>query len=238
MFKTREGLIQMERACDVSPVSRVWRSMDIELNFDLEGMAKHLHLEKDSEEHEEFAAMLEKAASFAKPKAFFREDFVEDVSSQGASFGGETFISAMLAEKLSKGDKVFPYIISCGRELGEIQFDHDDPLLSFWFESIKAQALDAAFKALEAKLLPLCGKANLNWLEPTDTDAWSIRGLKELFRLFPAMDQISLSEYMFMEPNKSRAGIFIGSDKKYLNCDHCAMRGKCQESCSLQNACK
>ena len=208
-----------------------WKSIDVNARFDLEKLAEMLHLEAGSPEKAEFAEIVSRAEMIAKPKAFFRIDKVDEVTAEGANFGGVAFKGNMLVKRLSNGEAIFPYLASCGKEFDALDADREDPLVSFWLESLKATALNCAFKALEEEIFPLASKPFLNWMEPTDSHAWSIHELPGLFKLFPGMDQISLSEYMYMEPNKSRAGIFSGGDVKLLNCDHCAMRERCQRSC-------
>lgn len=209
-----------------------WTNLNVEVDFAFAEMAKRLHLEAGSAEEAEFAELFALAERTAKPKALFAQSSIESVSSDGARIGGQSFKGRMLAERLAPGQKAFPYIISCGRELDALPVDKSDPLVEFWLESLKEAALDCAFKALEEKLLPLSGMPFLNWMEPTDSEAWEIHGLAGIFKLFPGVDAVTLNEYMYMEPNKSRAGIFHGSTVKRSNCELCSMRSRCRSVCA------
>jgi hypothetical protein len=216
---------------DAANETKAWLELRPETRFDLEKLAAELHLERGSGEFEEFAALLRLAQPAVQAKVFLRRDEVEEVDANGASFGGRRFEGKMLPARLKPGGVVYPYVVSCGKELDALPFDREDPLVSFWLESLKAAALERAFAEAEAQAKALSGAPFANWMEPTDNEAWSIKGLEALFALFRGLAEVNLSEYLFMTPNKSRAGILFGASQKLLNCEFCAMRDRCEARC-------
>lgn len=213
------------------PDLNAWRRIDPKLEIDFAALAKSLMLEPGGGEEAEFRELFDGAIKAARPFALYRELELEAVAPEGASFGGKAFKSYLLGQRLAQAGKAYPYIATCGRELDALPADRQDPLVEFWLESLKEAALDCAFAALEKEVLSRAGQPCVNWLEPADASSWSLTELAGIFELFPGQDAVTLSEYMAMEPNKSRAGILHGSPGKLSNCEICPMKKRCAKNC-------
>jgi len=50
----------------------------------------------------------------------------------------------MLKANLEKVERVFPYVATCGHEMDEVTLPQEEFLAEFWWDAIKAAALDCA----------------------------------------------------------------------------------------------
>ncbi len=77
------------------------------------------------------------ARPIAKPKALFEISRVENRQGDVLEIGGRRFSSHVLRVNLEKTDTVFPYIVTCGREVDEIEIPEHQLMKYYFMDQIK-----------------------------------------------------------------------------------------------------
>jgi hypothetical protein len=204
---------------------------DIPLKFNKAELAQKLCLKIEMPEYSEFIELLDRALGIAAPKTIYARVAILSRSESEIKIVGTSFNSPLLAEKLSESEAVFPYIMTCGKELDSLKNSSDDPLRLYWIEFIKEDVLRQTAEVLQNEMLNVIGGKFVKWLEPTDPAFWPVSDLKQVFAAFSEKSLaelgVELTEYMFIIPNKSRAGVYFASKDDFLICDHCSMKANC-----------
>jgi hypothetical protein len=134
---------------------------------------------------------------------------------------------------LSKAERAFPFIVTCGRELDGIEIPPDDFMKRFWLDSLKEEALRAAVEHFNRHVRETHGLEQTASMSPGSGDSglWPIDQQKALFSLFGDTETligVRLTESCLMIPNKTVSGILFPTEMKFENCSLCT-REKCPE---------
>jgi len=188
-------------------------------------LALELRIEEDSPEMEEFSGLFAKAVALAKPKILFFDTVITGRGAGWLSLGAGRFHSRVLVEKTLGIERVYPFMITCGHELDEIDFDRNDILQPFWHDFLKERIFDQAAEHFRRLISPYLDGKNQAVLYPADEKIWPHRDLRLLYNIFPdeAIKRIGvkLNESNLMSPNKSSCGIVFGVDYDFCSCDLC-----------------
>ncbi|MHB0938724.1 MAG: vitamin B12 dependent-methionine synthase activation domain-containing protein [Armatimonadota bacterium] len=193
---------------------------------DIPALLQRLQLDADSDFAEEVAELAGRTAGVGRPRALFREVFIEGRGEETVVIDGVTFTSRVLAANLAGVERVFPYVASCGPEFDALLADCDDEFLRFAMDCVKEQALWAAMAALRATLEERYGLLKKSAMHPGsgDVDVWPIEEQGPLFRLLgDVTGQIGvvLTDSFLMHPNKSVSGIFFATEVDFITCTLC-----------------
>jgi hypothetical protein len=210
--------------------SREKHPMDVlsKIPFELDApqLMKRAHVVPGSRDAAEFERFVETARAVARPKAGYREAFIDAKRDDTVTIEGITFTSRMLRQNLEPVERVFPYLVTCGRELDEFAPAGGDILEAFWWDLIKAEVLTAATKHLVEHLsrrflLPKTATMNPG---SGDADVWPIEQQRELFALLgdvPKEVGVELTECYLMVPNKTISGIRFATELDFRSCQVC-----------------
>ena len=122
---------------------------NIPVKLDFEVVSKKLRLRNKNEDVEKIIQeLIETSRSLAKPKAVFEISRVENKCGDSLDIGGVTFTSHVLRVNLDKVDKVFPYVVTCGRELDEIKIPPQQIMKSYFLDQIKELVVRSALNYL------------------------------------------------------------------------------------------
>lgn len=193
------------------------------------GVLARLALDADSDEAEDFLAMLAEAKAIARPKAAITRRRVEHIDSGRVGIGGVEFSSPLLAGHLAGLDAAWPYFATCGRELYDWAEGMVDPFERYWADAIMQTALDSAVAALDDRFEADFYRGKTADMNPGSLAEWPLGEQKPLFRLFgdaAARGGISLTATMLMLPNKTVSGIRFANENGYVNCRLCP-KGNC-----------
>jgi hypothetical protein len=167
----------------------------------------------------------------------YREDFVDGVGPETVKISGAEFTSEILADKLGRVPRVFPYIATCGAELDEMDLSPYDMMLSgLWHSTYKMQALGAAANYLKSLLKESFDIKILSSINPGsgDVDVWPVDQQVPLFSLFGDTEGalgVRLTDSCLMVPDKTISGIYFPSKIEYCNCESCT-----RENCPARRA--
>jgi hypothetical protein len=199
---------------------------NIAFDIDSDKLLQRLGLDAESDLAPEVQRLAEQAALIAKPKALFKEAFIEKRANGTVTIDGVTFSSQVLEANLSGVDRVFAYVATCGHELDSLKEQYDDLFMLYCLDRVKSMALQVARQYLRAFITERYGLGKLNSMNPGSGDAsiWPIEQQKPLFTLIGEVDArigVQLTETCLMEPNKTVSGIFYPAEVDFSTCELC-----------------
>jgi len=198
----------------------------IPFELDTPQLLRRAHLAPGSADAAEFARLVETARAVAGPKAGYREAFIDGKGDDTVTIGGITFTSRMLRQNLDQAERVFAYIVTCGRELDA----HAPPagafLEEFWWDLIKAEVLTAGIQFLLEHLTRRYRLPKTATMHPGsgDADVWPIEQQRQLFALLGDVRGeigVELTESCLMVPNKTISGIRFATELDFRSCQVC-----------------
>jgi len=207
----------------------------VPINLDLEAVFKRMRVRNKSESIvKNVQEMLEVARPIAKPKAVYEVSYVDNKNGDSLDIGDVRFTSRVLRVNLDKVGRVFPYVVTCGRELDEIAIPSDDFIKGYYLDQIKETAVVLARQYLEDYLKRNYALGQMSRMAPGAGagDDWPITQQKELFSIFGGRDKVAeligvrLTDTFLMVPIKSVSGIFFPTEIKFESCQLCP-REKC-----------
>lgn len=218
------------------PMTETQVLSDIPVEFDVSGLMKKVRIEPGSADEDEFRTMIEQARKLARPRALYRQAFVEERGENTVRIDGVTFTSPTLRKNLDEAERVFPFVATCGRELDDVETDPSNFLGSFWLDTIKEAALGMAIAHLNRHLEEKYALEKTSAMSPGsgDVNVWPIEQQKKLFSLLDDVQSavgVELTESCLMIPRKSISGIRFPTDFDFRTCQLCH-----RENCPSRSA--
>jgi len=204
--------------------------LGIPFELDAPTLAKRVHVEPHTDDAAELEKLVELARRVAKPKALYAESFVEAKGGDTVRIDGVTFTSRTLRKNLDSVERVFPAIATCGHEVDVARRPSGDPLLEFWWETIKSDLLMSARKHLHEHLQRkfLLGKTSTMSPGAGDARVWPIEQQRELFALLGDVQGrigVELTASCLMVPNKTVSGLLFPTETDFRSCQVCRREG-------------
>ncbi|MFC2025735.1 vitamin B12 dependent-methionine synthase activation domain-containing protein [Chloroflexota bacterium] len=198
----------------------------IPFTLDTESLSTKYRIESGSGNALQFKDLLENAHQLANPKAVYKESFIYSKEQDSVSVDGVTFKSRALRANVDQVEKVFPYVVTCGRELDQIQVRSSDLFKRFLLDEIKAAILESCQAYLNDYLDSRYGLIKTASMHPGsgDVDVWPIQQQSELFTLLGDVYDaigVELTESFLMIPTKSVSGIRFATQKDFESCMLC-----------------
>ena len=199
---------------------------DIPFVLDSNRLMKQAHVVPGSDDAATFEHLIEKARHVAKPKAVFRECYIDDRGEETVTIDGVTFTSHALRANLDEPERVFAYVATCGSEVDGIETPDGDFLAPFWLDTIKSSLLSHARAHLKAFLDRQYALGKTAGMNPGAGDAtvWPIQQQRELFILLGDVEGaigVELTDSFLMRPNKTVSGLFFATEKDFQSCQLC-----------------
>ena len=206
----------------------------IPINLELEAVLKRMHVRNKSESLvKNVQEMLEMARPKAKPKAIYDVAYVEKKNDDSLEIGGIKFTSRVLRINLDKVGRVFPYVVTCGKELDEIDIPDSDFIIGYYLDQIKETTLILARQYLEDHLRRSFALGQMSKMAPGAgaSDDWPITQQEGLFALFGGRAKVEeligvrLTDKCLMIPIKSVSGILFPTEIRFESCQICPREG-------------
>jgi hypothetical protein len=170
------------------------------------------------------AQLLEEAREVARPRAMLRLAAIQDKGEDWVAVDGVRLESRVLRVNLDEAHRVFVYVATCGMELQRWGERLTDILHSYWADEIKAIALSAATRALNAHLVTCYQPGRTAAMSPGSLSDWPIQQQKPLFRILgdpQAAIGVELTDSYLMVPNKSVSGLRFSTEEPFESCLLC-----------------
>ena len=199
---------------------------NIPVTTTLDQVLKRLAIVED-EDAALISGLFEEARQIARPKALYREAFVEEVNGRRVRIDSTDFESDVLAMNLEKVHRVFAYVCTCGTEVDEWSHGVKDYVVSLWLDMIKEMFLHEADAHLGEHLRSAFGFGKLSSINPGSGNAenWPISQQAPLFSLIGDVKGeigVTLKDTFLMVPIKSTSGLFFPSEADFSNCALCS----------------
>jgi hypothetical protein len=198
---------------------------DIPFTLDAAELMPRAHVDPQGEDAAAFAALVERARAVARPKALYREAFIDAKGPDTIRIGTITFTSRMLRANLDAAERVFAYVATCGHEMDEPEIP-DDFLSPFWWDTIKAALLGAALTYAVDHIRHRYRLEKTSSMHPGSGDAnvWPIQQQRELFALLDGVTPhigVTLTDTCLMLPNKTVSGVLFPTARDFRSCQVC-----------------
>ncbi|MFW6181753.1 MAG: vitamin B12 dependent methionine synthase [Spirochaetota bacterium] len=170
------------------------------------------------------AELVDRARPVANPKAVYRPVYVELAGDEEVRLDGVTFTSGILRENLRNAGRVFPYVVTAGRELENVEVPGSDIMTVFCMDAVKEMILEQAVTFLERHLKERYALGPMAHMNPGSLGEWPISEQKQLFRLLgdvEGMVGVRLTGSLLMEPVKSVSGIHFPTEVDFKSCMLC-----------------
>jgi len=197
---------------------------NIPFEVDLAQLARRLGASENPDLRAGLEDLVEKAGRVARPRAIYRACFVESRTDDETVINGVVFRSRVLTVNFENIHRVFPFVVTCGRELQEWSDRLADPLLCFQADEVKELALHAAHEYLGRHLDRTFGLARSSHMNPGSLPDWPLPQQYPLFSLLGDVEAaigVKLTDSCLMLPVKSVSGIRFPTEATFESCQLC-----------------
>jgi hypothetical protein len=197
---------------------------DIPVKIDTATLIKNLHLENNEEFVERLEEMTGQARNIARPKAVYKESFVDEITSDSVVIDGISFKSRVMKSNLEKIGRVFACVFTCGAEIDEWAKSFQDMLDKFCADSILDLILNRLGEYMFHYISNSYELGKAGWMSPGSLPDWPVSEQVQLFLVIGDVERligVKLTKGIMLSPVKSVSGIFFPSDINYVNCMLC-----------------
>jgi hypothetical protein len=187
-------------------------------------LIKRLHVDINSEDGARLMSMIEQAEGIGRPKAIYTLASIDSKDEDGVIVDGIRLSSYVMRVNFADINRVFPYVVTCGRELYEWAACLDDMLEQYWADIIMEQALAAALKCFYSHLENEYRLGKFKSMNPGSLEDWPISQQKQLFKIIGNVQEsigVELTDSCLMIPIKSTSGIVFQTESGFENCRLC-----------------
>ena len=193
------------------------------VSISLDELRKRLHMEKDSD-MSEIQPLIDVAVQLIEPRALYDVRYIEEKLEDTVIVNGSRLKSRVLRKNLDSVERIFPFVITLGRKLGQKQTASSDLLENFYLDTIGNVALNSARKQLERHLKSKFALGKISSMAPGSLADWPIEEQAPLFKLLGDVDAsigVTLTDSLLMLPAKSISGIFFPTEGSFISCQLC-----------------
>lgn len=197
-----------------------------------------LHLDVAGPYAGEVDTLINAARQVARPRALYRTAFVHESNGDNvrladtpcdfarAPAASAQFTSKLLGNNLAEADRVFPFIVTCGRELDSIKLDDADVFGQLCLDTIKEMVLWVGLTHLYEHLREEYEPGTLSSMNPGDGErnVWPIEQQRNLFAFLGDVEEsigVVLTDSCLMMPNKTVSGVLYPSEDGFQTCHVC-----------------
>lgn len=209
---------------------------EIPFTLDIRQLAVRMRIQNGSDRAKEFARLVDLVQETGKPKALYKESYIDSKDEDSVTIEGVRFTSRTLSRNVESVERVFPNIVTCGMELGAIAIEQGDLQKKSWISMLKGNLLMIAVQYLHEYIMKNYKIPKLSYMNPGSGDAtvWPIEQQKDLFSLFDNVEDaigVKLTRSFMMVPDMSVCGILIPTEVDFQSCQLCH-----REKCRLRRA--
>ncbi len=197
---------------------------DIPWQLEADEVLKKVHLDPAASDADQVRRLVQAAHAIGRPKALYREAFVEARGDDSVAIDAVTFKSRVLRVNLEHAEQVFAYLATCGTELADWAASLGDMLEQYWADAIMDLALRKALHFLNERIGQIVPHNRTSVMNPGSLHDWPITQQRPLFALIgpcAARVGIRLTESLLMVPAKSVSGVRFPTEVRFENCQLC-----------------
>ena len=197
---------------------------EIPVELSLDQVLSDLHVPPESEDAAAVARLIESVRAVVNPKAIYDICYIEDRTPNTVTIGGIAFTSRVLRVNLEKVHRVFPFVVTCGRELERIPGVDGDPLREYWLDHLRILALRAASARVKEHIESTYQPGKMSSMSPGSLQDWPITQQTQLFALLGGVEGaigVTLTDSFLMLPMKSVSGMYFPTEASFHSCSLC-----------------
>jgi len=198
---------------------------DIPWEVEEENFLKKFHLKKGSEDAQRVRDLLKEAKKVGHPRGMYHVAYIDKKGENEVTIEGITFNSKVLRTNLEDIYRVFPFVVTSGKELEEWSNQFEDMLETFWVAEIKEWALKQAMHYMLENLKEKFHLDKVAAMNPGSLPDWPMEEQKKLFVLLGNPERevgVKLTDSYLMIPIKSVSGIWFPTKADFENCQLCS----------------
>ena len=196
----------------------------IPFKLDRNLLFKKLHIDPSSEDGTQLATMIKHAEQIGRPKVLYTLSSINSLNEEHVTVDNIMLSSRVMQVNFADINRVFPYVVTCGRELHEWAANIEDMLEEYWSDIIMEQALVAAMKYFHNHMQEGYRLGKFKAMNPGSLEDWPISQQRELFQILGNVKEaigVELTDSYLMLPMKSTSGILFQTESSYENCQLC-----------------
>ena len=201
---------------------------NIPIKQDSDDLVKGLRIRRNVEYiKDKLDSLIEAITPVMNPKALYLISFVDKIEGDQVTIGDTVFTSKVVRMNLEQVGRVFPYIVTAGSELDDVELSKRQSAMLL--DQVKTVVVSKAYQYLRTHLAEKYGIKKLSSVAPGRLDAWPLTQQRELFSLFgDNVDRIGvrLTKTCLMVPVKTVSGLLFPSEAGFESCELCS-REKC-----------
>jgi len=205
----------------------------IAVQIDLRSLIKSAHV-PEGEEEKRFLSLIEAAHSVMTAKAIYKVSYIDSKSDDSVMIEGVPFRSKVLSKHFDKVERVFPYVVTIGAGLDDMEKASGDLLEKYYLDLIGNAALVNVREHLKKCLATRYALEGLSYMGPGQLKDWPLEEQRPLFALLGDVESavgVTLSDSLLMIPRKSLSGIYFPTEIPFMACQLCP-----KESCPSRKA--
>lgn len=194
------------------------------ISIDMDQLCKVLHVKTESQHFAKVQELALAAQKLATVKAVYKVAFVEAKGESSVTIDGIVFKSRVLSVNLTDAYRVFPYVITCGKELATWSKNQQDMLENYYADTITEMILKNTRQTFFKQLDEYWGLESTANMNPGSLADWPITEQIPLFKLIGNVEDmigVKLTESCLMVPIKSVSGIHFPKQGSWENCQLC-----------------
>jgi len=191
---------------------------------DVDGLLSSLHIDPDDEDAGRVRELAGQAADIARPKALYRQAYVDARGDNHVVVDGIWLTSRVLRVNLEDVHRVFPHVVTCGTELDEWSNSLEDMIERYWADRIKEMALGAATSAFLTHLDKRFRPGKTAVMDPGSLEDWPLAQQGQLFSILGDVREligVELTDSFLMIPIKSMSGLRFPTEVDFESCRLC-----------------
>jgi hypothetical protein len=200
----------------------------IPIRWNIAEIKKELHWRDRPGTSVDLPRLIKDAGALVRTRIVYKVSYIQKKEKDKITIEGVTFSSKVLQKNLETVERVFPFIITIGKDLERYASGCHDLLQQYYLEGLADIALGKAAQYLEQHLKRWYGLTGLSSMSPGSLEDWPISQQKLLFSLFGETEKlinVKLTEHLLMIPRKSISGIYFPTEVSFLSCQLCPRKG-------------
>ena len=198
---------------------------NIPVSLDADMMLERIRMGgKNNSFRELFEGIIHEVLPVASPKAIYIVSYIDGRTENSVTIDGIEFQSRVLRKNLEQAERVFPYVVTAGRELETIPVESGDVMREFCLDAVKECILEEALVYLEKYLQRKFRPGNMAHMNPGSLKDWPISQQPILFSIFGDVEEligVRLTKSYLMDPIKSVSGIHFPTEIDFKSCKLC-----------------
>ena len=201
---------------------------NIPIKLDSDDLVKGLRIRRNVEYiKDKLDSLIEAITPVMNLKALYSISFVDKIEGGQVTIGDTVFTSKVVRMNLEQVCRVFPYIVTAGSELDDVELSKRQSAMLL--DQVKTVVVSKAYQYLRTHLAEKYGIKKLSSVALGRLDEGPLPQQRELFSLFgDNVDRIGirLTKTCLMVPVKTVSGLLFPSETGFESCELCS-REKC-----------